>query len=105
MTTKNIVAERKTASKKEMELLEIQLKRVEIEERQRTIEYNQSTRLKCEEDRLNFDKIGALNFLLTSANVDVDRTIIGSEPAVKPIFTGEEEEIIRMKLLEIVSRL
>jgi len=106
MTTKNIaVADTKTTGKEEMEFLELQLKRLEIEERQRNLEYNQSLRLKCEEDRLNLDKIGTLNFLLTSAIVDLDRTIIGSESAVKPVFVGMEEDIIRMKILEIVERL
>ena len=106
MTTKNLtVSEKKTAAKKELELLEIQLKRIELEERQRGLEYNQSLRMKCEEDRLNLDKINVLNYLLSSTNVDMDRTIIASESMHKPVYTGWEEEVIRMKLLEIVGRL
>jgi hypothetical protein len=106
MTTKNTIAiAKRTQPKKELELLEVELKRIEVQERQRGMEHNQSFRPKSEEDRLNLEKISTLNFLLMAAVVDNERTLIGSEPVYRAVYCGFEEEIIRHKVLEIVGRL
>ncbi|MFM7233577.1 MAG: hypothetical protein ACKOZM_03235 [Flavobacteriales bacterium] len=106
MTTKNTLTVAKPPQpKKELELLEVELKRIEVQERLRGMEHTQSFRPKSEEDRLNLEKINTLNFLLTAAVVDNERTLIGSEPVYRAVFAGNEEEIIRHKVLEIVGRL
>lgn len=106
MTTKNTIAiAKRPQPKKELELLEVELKRIEVQERLRGMEHTQSFRPKSEEDRLNLEKISTLNFLLMAAVVDNERTLIGSEPVYRAVYTGFEEEIIRHKVLEIVGRL
>jgi hypothetical protein len=106
MTTKNtITIANRPQPKKELELLEVELKRIEVQERLRGMEHNQSFRPKSEEDRLNLENISTLNFLLMAAVVDNDRTFIGSEPLYREVFSGFKEEIIRHKVLEIAGRL
>jgi hypothetical protein len=106
MTTKNTNAiAKRPQPKKELELLEVELKRIEVQERLRGMEHNQFFRPKSEEDRLNLEKISTLNFLLTSAVIDNERTLIGSEPVYRAVYADFEEEIIRHKVLEIVARL
>jgi hypothetical protein len=106
MTTKNTMAiAKRPQPKKELELLEVELKRIEVQERLRGMEHTQSFRPKSEEDRLNLEKINTLNFLLMAAVVDNDRTLLGSEPVYRAVYAGFEEEIIRHKVLEIVGRL
>jgi hypothetical protein len=40
-----------------------------------------------------------------AAVVDNERTLIGSEPVYRAVYSGFEEEILRHKVLEIVGRL
>lgn len=106
MTTKNtITIAKRPQPKRELEMLEVELKKIEVQERLRGMEHTQSFRPKSEEDRLSLEKISTLNFLLMSAVVDNERTLLGSEPVYRPIYIGFEEEIIRHKVLEIVGRL
>ena len=106
MTTKNtITIANRPQPKKELERLEVELNRIEVQERLRGMEHNQSFRPKSEEDRLNLENISTLNFLLMAAVVDNDRTFIGSEPLYREVFSGFKEEIIRHKVLEIAGRL
>ena len=106
MTTKNTIAiAKRPQPKKELELLEVELKRIEVQERLRGMEHTQSFRPKSEEDRLNLGKINTLDVLLMAAVVDNERTLIGSEPFYRAVYTVFEEEIIRNKVLEIVGRL
>ncbi len=106
MTTKNTIpVAKRPQPKKELELLEVELKRIEVQERLRGMEHNELFRPKSEEDRLNLEKINALNFLLMAAVIDNERTLIGSEAVYRPVYSGQEEEIIRHKVLDIVARL
>jgi hypothetical protein len=106
MTTKNAIAiAKRPQPKRELEMLEVELKRIEVQERLRGMEHNESFRPKSEEDRLSLEKISTLNFLLISAVIDNDRTLLGSEPVYRAVYSGFEEEIIRHKVLEIVGKL
>ena len=106
MPTKNpVIVAKRPQPRRELELLEVELKRIEVQERLRGMEHTQSFRPKSEEDRLNLEKINTLNFLLMAAVVDNDRTLIGSEPVYRAVYSGFEEEILRHKVLEIVGRL
>ena len=69
MTTKNTIAiAKRPQPKKELELLEVELKRIEVQERLRGMEHTQSFRPKSEEDRLNLEKINTLNIQQTLFN-------------------------------------
>ena len=92
MTTKNTIAiAKRPQPKKELELLEVELKRIEVQERLRGMEHNQSFRPKSEEDRLNLEKISTLNFLLMAAVVDNERTLHRGARGYALIEIGDAE--------------
>lgn len=85
--------------------LELELKKLELKERRFQLDIAMDQRCRDDQDKLNIEKLGVLQYLLTSSMVDVERTIVGSEPAVKPAFEEEDAQIIRAKIMEIVRRL
>lgn len=99
------VTESSPAAKQELEKLEITLKQLEVAEKQRNLECLLEEKSQSDQDRLNLEKLQTLNILLMTTTVDMDRTVIGSEQTVRPVYLPHEEEVIRKKVLEIVKRL
>jgi hypothetical protein len=89
----------------EIQKLDLLLKQLEVEEKQRQLEYIVQSRAKDEQDKLNLEKLQTLNYLLQSTTVDMERTIIGSETFQRPIYSEREEALLREKVMEIVKRL
>jgi len=88
-----------------MDKLELESKKIELEEQQRALEYDSNFKRQDERDKLNIEKFMSLTFALSLTTVDADRTILGSEPFQRPLFNSEEEQIVKLKLMEIVGRL
>jgi hypothetical protein len=85
--------------------LELELKKLELKERRFQLDMAMDQRCRDDRDKLNIEKLGVLQYLLTSSMVDIERTIVGSEPAMKPTFEEEDAQIIRAKIMEIVRKL
>jgi hypothetical protein len=43
--------------------------------------------------------------VLAEWNVDAEKTILGSEPFLAPIISGENREMVVSKLMELIKRL
>ncbi|MFZ4783978.1 MAG: hypothetical protein ACOYLH_00785 [Flavobacteriales bacterium] len=89
----------------QLELLDIELKQLEIEEKKKYLSYLSNGKSKDESDRLNLEKISTLSILLMGITIDTERTILGSEAFERPIFEGMEEEVIKSKIIELVKKL
>lgn len=92
-------------TKKELEELELTLKRLEVQERQRQLDYLQNEKAKDDQDRLNLEKLNVLNYMLSTSMIDAERTVVGGEPFMRPVYSQREEEVMRRKVIEIVKRL
>lgn len=92
-------------NKAAMDKLELESKKIEIEEKQRALEYDSNFKRQDECDKLDIEKFMSLTFALSMTTIDADRTILGSEPFQRPLFNSEEEQIVKRKLMEIVGRL
>ena len=96
---------------KDKEALELHDKRISIHNK-----YLESRRAKLdmkellanrnhESERILNDKIFSLSFSLTMITVDEERSILGSEPFLTPVLSGERREIVLDKLIEIIAKM
>lgn len=60
--------------------------------------------MEAEQNLSDVDKVEVLGLLLTYTTVDTDRTVFGSEPFYKSIFSPEEQREIKEKIMLIVRR-
>ncbi len=103
----------KTSTIAERERLELIEKRVDIQKKQYEVrkeklnmdELKLITNIANEEQKILIDKISSLKNLLADYTIDDERTIIGSEPFLKPIVCGREKDIVMNKLIELVKKL
>jgi hypothetical protein len=121
-----LVEENKSPEKEQLELIEkkvdIQRKRLEIKKEKLNMSKIvldkdlESRRAKLdmkellatrnhESERILNDKIFSLSFSLTMITVDEERSILGSEPFLTPVLTGERREIVLDKLIEIITKM
>jgi hypothetical protein len=61
--------------------------------------------IKNEKSKSLIDKIDILLVALESSRIDDSRTIVGSEPFYQSTFDNKDSEIIRLKILDLVSKL
>ncbi|MCX6185811.1 MAG: hypothetical protein NTU43_02290 [Bacteroidetes bacterium] len=103
----------KTSTIAERERLELIEKRVDIQKKQYEVrkeklnmdELKLITNIANEEQKILIDKIASLKSLLADYTIDDERTIIGSEPFLKPIVCGREKDIVMSKLIDLVKQL
>ncbi|MCU0460529.1 MAG: hypothetical protein MUF36_00730 [Bacteroidales bacterium] len=58
-----------------------------------------------ESDRVLNDKIFSVLMSLVAKTIDSDRTILGSEPFLKPIIEDERREIVLNKLIDLIKKI
>ena len=95
--------------KERLELLdkkiEIQRKRVDIIREKASIkEIEDRKQLAIDQQRILIEKTAELRYLLSEWTIDNERTILGSEPFLKPILDIKEKEMVIKKLMDIVSK-
>jgi hypothetical protein len=103
----------KAQIKSEKERLELIDKRVDIQKKRLEVrkeklnmdEKKLKSSIAIDEQKILLDKIGSLKSLLGDFNVDDERTIMGSEPFLKPIIGGREKDIVMNKLIDLVNKL
>ena len=100
---------------KEEKLIDLELKKISLLEKKRDFERAEQDkvrnhefedrRIKVTEDSNLNSKILYLNRMLESFTIDTEKTIIGSEPALKQTFSEEEQYVIKAKLFELIKKL
>lgn len=88
----------------ELEKLEIKLKQSEINKTLRNFGLDEK-RIVNDKDKTLIDKISSVRWLLESITIDVDKTILGSEPILKQTFDSQEQKILKDKLFNLVKQL
>lgn len=95
----------------EKEQLDLIEKQVEIEAKQLENKKSEfelmenSTKIKRDFDKMVNDKIFSVLFPLMINTIDVDRTILGSEPFYTPLLSGKNKEIAMNKLMDLITKL
>jgi len=88
-------------SKKEK--LDEKLKNLEIAYKEQEISKWKDQEQEHSAEQIKVDKVLALQKVLESVNFDYDGTPFQSEPKFKNVFTEQEENKLKTKLLEIVK--
>jgi len=83
---------------------DIELKKLEAKENTLRLKVWEKRKLDNEDNKTNVEKMNSLRLLLESITVDEERTIIGSEPIFKPVFSENERRHIKAKMLLLMER-
>lgn len=62
-------------------------------------------RKRLENEQIKVDTIVRLSNLLGDICIDTDNTLLPSEPRYKNIINGNDREIIRKKIMELVKKI
>lgn len=92
-----------TSVQEEERRIDIELKRLQAQEKRAFIENWELRRIADSEERIKIDKIYMLKSMLESTMIDCDRTYVGSEPTPKPTFSEAEQHRIKEKIFKILS--
>lgn len=84
--------------------VEIQKKILEIKKEKVNLQNLKQKKFSAEEEQVLVNKVAELRYLLDNVTIDEERTILGSEPFLKPIITGEEREIVKAKIIELLKK-
>lgn len=108
-TTKTEATSQNQNEKERLELLdkkvEIQKKRVEIKKEQLNIDETIIKRsIGLDEQKTLIDKIESLRNVLNDWTIDDERTIMASEPFLKPLVDGEQREVVLRKMMELIRK-
>lgn len=86
--------------------IEIQKKRIELRKEKLNIEeILNKQKSAIDEQKLLLEKISELRYMLKDITIDQDKTFLGSEPFLKPVFEAGERDMITNKLLNLIRRL
>lgn len=85
--------------------VDIDLKKIQVTEKKELVENWEKRRLIDLEEKTKIDKINSLRWLLESITIDEEKTFIGSEPILKPVFSEEEQWKIKDKIFKLVEHL
>ncbi len=98
----------KLSEKERLALLEkkmdIQKKRLEIRNEKLFFRKLESGMIGVDEQMALVSKMYELRSILSSSGIDAEKTILGSEPFLKPILNDKETGIIKSKLFELVKQ-
>ena len=83
---------------------DIELKKLQAKEKTLQLEDWQKRKLTNEDNKTNVDKMNSLRWLLESITIDEERTIMGSEPIFKPVFSDVEKQKIKAKMMLLMER-
>ncbi len=86
--------------------LEIQMKRVELRKERIKIDQLISGEEAVKEKKKQIlEEISELRYLLSDWMIDEERTILGSEPFIKPVLNGVERQIVLKKLMSLINNI
>ncbi len=94
-----------TNAEQEEKALQVQLKALEVQEKQYHLSTGIALSAKESESRLILEKLLCLESMLTSRVIDESKSIIGSECTYKQAFSEEESWIIKAKMIELIQQL
>lgn len=83
---------------------DIELKKLQVKEKTLQLDEWEKRKLTNEDNKTNIDKINSLRWLLVSITIDEEKTILGSEPIFKSVFSDDEKQKIKSKMMLIVER-
>ena len=99
---------KQSAEKEHLEIIEkkvdIQKKRLDIRKEKQSLKELDKRKIIIDEQKLLVDKVGELRYLLSDFTIDEERTILGSEPMLKCIVSGEERKMVTTKLRELLKQ-
>lgn len=84
--------------------LELSLKRLEIAEKKEAVKRLNKEKQKCDNSRVELEKIDKLRSLLESFRIESPDGML-SEPRFERVFNDADEMVIKNKLFEIISNL
>ncbi len=84
---------------------DLEIKMLEIKEKQKELEEWEKRRIDNEFTRTSIEKVTSLCLLLESVNIDENRTVFSSELFYKPSFNEQERLAIRKKILSLMDQL
>lgn len=85
--------------------IDIQKKRVELKKEKLNIdEIVLRRKVSLEEQKVLIDKVSQLRSLLSEWTIDEERTVLASEPFLKPMIVGRNRLITTNKLMELISK-
>jgi hypothetical protein len=84
--------------------LELKLKDVETREKEASIK-NETDRLDNTKSNLLVSQLYILNWMLESAVIDEEKSIIGSEPKLMRTYDDDEIDIIKDKVFKILNKM
>jgi hypothetical protein len=85
--------------------IQLKLKRLEVKERSYWLGRGLAQKCQDEKDRINIEKLQALQYLIGSSMIDESKSMIGSEGVHKSVFAEEELWILKGKILDLVRKL
>lgn len=86
--------------------IDIQKKRVELKKEKLNVEEIILRRkVSLEEQKVLIDKVSQLRALLSEWTIDEERTVMASEPFLKPMILGRNRLIATNKLMELINKL
>ena len=99
-----------SSEKERLEIIEkkvdIQKKKIELKkEKLNTDEIVLRRKISAEEQTLLIDKISQLRCVLADWTIDDERTIMASEPFLKPLISDRNRLIVTNKLIELINKL
>lgn len=83
--------------------LEDKLKEIEIDEKKQSIGF-ENRRTQIDELKTEIEKITELGRLLEIKVPDSEKTLLGSEPIEKSVFSENEQLKIKSKIFEIINK-
>jgi len=85
--------------------IDILKKRIEVRKEKLNIdEIVIRRKVGLEEQKLIIDKISELRAILSDWTIDSERTLLASEPFLKPTIEGKQREIILNKIMELIRK-
>lgn len=81
------------------------MKRLELRNDKIVLDVLPPPRIAVNENNVLINKIEELRHLLSSTVVDEERTVFGVEPIYKAILGAEERQLVKDKLIELITKL
>jgi hypothetical protein len=87
----------------ELKKLDLTEQQLVLKEKQLNIEEIKRRQMKNEEKQTAIELIDSLQNLMTAHIVDADRTVMGSEPVLIPVYDEIERGLIKKKIFDILK--
>ena len=81
------------------------LKQLELQEKEFAVNQKLIKEEEREDDKMLMEKIKTISALLTDSQVDEGKSVFGGETQYKPVFSDEQQEELRVLVLELAKQL